>query len=197
MRRVGFFLSLALFGLGSAAQGATLRPEFSGTDLSLQAGQTSTFTLGLDLDGAQFVGGKVTIFSGDGDKQTFRIKKGDPTQTFSASFLYEEGGDYIASYRVKARYRERGQRIVDLNDWTTICEVILDLGRERLKGQLGLQVTDAGGVSSEPPVGPPPEPPPPPTVVPGPVAGAGLPALLALGGLVWARRRKAAVPAAA
>jgi hypothetical protein len=38
------------------------------------------------------VGGKVTIFSGDGDKQTFRIKKGDPTQTFSASFLYEEGG---------------------------------------------------------------------------------------------------------
>ena len=54
MRRVGFFLSLALIGLGSAAQGATLRPEFTGTDLSLQAGQTSTFTLGLDLDGAGF-----------------------------------------------------------------------------------------------------------------------------------------------
>jgi hypothetical protein len=33
--------------------------------------------------------------------------------------------------------------------------------------------------------------------VPGPIAGAGLPALLALGGLVWARRRKAAVPATA
>lgn len=31
--------------------------------------------------------------------------------------------------------------------------------------------------------------------VPGPVAGAGIPALLALGGLVWARRRKAAVAA--
>ena len=30
------------------------------------------------------------------------------------------------------------------------------------------------------------------TIVPGPIAGAGLPALLALGGLVWARRRKAA-----
>src|SRR4051812_31338055 len=28
------------------------------------------------------------------------------------------------------------------------------------------------------------------TVVPGPIAGAGLPALLALGGFVWARRRK-------
>jgi LPXTG-motif cell wall-anchored protein len=28
--------------------------------------------------------------------------------------------------------------------------------------------------------------------VPGPVAGAGLPALLGLGGFVWARRRKAA-----
>jgi hypothetical protein len=28
-------------------------------------------------------------------------------------------------------------------------------------------------------------------IVPGPIAGAGLPALLALGGLVWARRRKA------
>jgi hypothetical protein len=33
--------------------------------------------------------------------------------------------------------------------------------------------------------------------VPGPVAGAGLPALLALGGFVWARRRKAAAVAAA
>jgi hypothetical protein len=31
--------------------------------------------------------------------------------------------------------------------------------------------------------------------VPGPIAGAGLPALLALGGFVWARRRKAAVAA--
>jgi hypothetical protein len=30
------------------------------------------------------------------------------------------------------------------------------------------------------------------TIVPGPVAGAGLPALMALGGFVWARRRKAA-----
>jgi hypothetical protein len=30
------------------------------------------------------------------------------------------------------------------------------------------------------------------TPVPGPIAGAGLPALLALGGFVWARRRKAA-----
>ncbi len=30
------------------------------------------------------------------------------------------------------------------------------------------------------------------TNVPGPIAGAGLPALLALGGFVWARRRKAA-----
>ncbi len=32
-------------------------------------------------------------------------------------------------------------------------------------------------------------------VVPGPIAGAGLPALLALGGFVWARRRKAAATA--
>jgi hypothetical protein len=34
-----------------------------------------------------------------------------------------------------------------------------------------------------------------PQPVPGPVAGAGLPALLALGGFVWARRRKAAAVA--
>ena len=149
-RPTAILLSLALVGFGSAAQSATLRPEFSGTDVSLQAGETSTFTLGLDLSRegpysqAQFMGGKVTIFSGDGDKQTFRIKKGDPTQTFSASFLYEEGGDYTASYVVKARYKERGQ-IVDPNDWKTICEVILDLGRERLNGQLGLQVADGSG----------------------------------------------------
>jgi hypothetical protein len=31
--------------------------------------------------------------------------------------------------------------------------------------------------------------------VPGPIAGAGIPALMALGGLVWARRRKAAAAA--
>jgi LPXTG-motif cell wall-anchored protein len=31
--------------------------------------------------------------------------------------------------------------------------------------------------------------------VPGPIAGAGLPALMALGGFVWARRRKAAAVA--
>ena len=214
MRAIGLLLPLAFVGFGSAAQGAVLNPQFSGSDLSLQAGDMSTFTLGLDLSPegpyskAEFVGEKVTIFSGDGDKQTSKIKKGDPTQAFSASFLYEEGGDYIASYRVKARYRELGQQIVDLNDWTTICEVILDLGRERLKGQLGLQVTDAGGELPDTPVFPPVVPPvippvvPPPeppltTVVPGPVAGAGLPALLALGGFVWVRRRKAAVPAAA
>jgi hypothetical protein len=34
-----------------------------------------------------------------------------------------------------------------------------------------------------------------PLAVPGPIAGAGLPALLALGGFVWARRRKAAAAA--
>ena len=208
-RSTAILVSLALVGFGSAAQGATLRPEFSGTDLSLQAGQTSTFTLDLDLDKARFVGGKVTIFSGDGEEQTFRIRKGDPTQTFSASFLYEEGGDYAASYVVKARYKERGQ-IVDPNDWKTICEVILDLGRERLKGQLGLQVADGRGElpdtgGPQPPLPPvipplvpseplPPEPPfqPPTIAVPGPIAGAGLPALLALGGFVWVRRRKAA-----
>jgi hypothetical protein len=33
------------------------------------------------------------------------------------------------------------------------------------------------------------------TVVPGPIAGAGIPALMALGGLVWARRRKATAAA--
>jgi hypothetical protein len=33
------------------------------------------------------------------------------------------------------------------------------------------------------------------TPVPGPIAGAGIPALLALGGFVWARRRKAAAVA--
>jgi hypothetical protein len=33
-------------------------------------------------------------------------------------------------------------------------------------------------------------------IVPGPIAGAGLPALMALGGFVWARRRKAAAAAA-
>jgi hypothetical protein len=150
-RSTAILLSLALVGFGSAAQGATLRGDFSGTDLSLQAGDTSTFTLGLDLSRegpysqAQFMGGKVTIFSGDGDKQTFRIKKGDTTQAFTASFLYEEGGDYAASYRVKARYTERGRRIVDLNDWRTICEILLNRGREALNGQLGLQVADAGG----------------------------------------------------
>jgi hypothetical protein len=35
------------------------------------------------------------------------------------------------------------------------------------------------------------DPPAPPVSVPGPVAGVGLPALLALGGFIWARRRKA------
>jgi LPXTG-motif cell wall-anchored protein len=34
-----------------------------------------------------------------------------------------------------------------------------------------------------------------PQPVPGPIAGAGLPALMALGGFVWARRRKAATVA--
>jgi hypothetical protein len=39
--------------------------------------------------------------------------------------------------------------------------------------------------------GPPPGPPPGPVVVPGPVTGAGLPALMLLGALAWFRRRKA------
>ena len=205
-------VALALTGLGSAAQGATLRPEFSGTDLSLQAGQTSTFTLDLDLDKARFVGGKVTIFSGDGEEQTFRIKKGDPTQTFSASFLYEEGGDFTASYVVKARYREKSKRFVDLNDWKTICEVIFDLGRKRLNGQLGLQVADAGEELFQPPVGPS-EPPPigelpdspnqpfspfePPSPVPVPGALPLFASVLGIGGWLGYRRKQAQRAAAA
>jgi hypothetical protein len=192
MRGASFFLSLALLGFASSAQSATLRPEFSSSDRSLQAGETSTFTLDLDLDGAKFVGGKVTIFSGDGDKETFRIRKGDPTQTFSASFLYEEGGDFTASYVVKARYKEKTKQFVDLNDWKTICEVIFELGRKRLNGQLGVQVADAGGELPDtpivPPVIPPPEPPPP---VPVPGALPLFASVLGIGGWLGYRRKRA------
>jgi hypothetical protein len=51
---------------------------------------------------------------------------------------------------------------------------------------IGPEGGSATGFPYQPPLG---------IAVPGPIAGAGLPALMALGGFVWARRRKAAVAA--
>ena len=195
--------------LSSAVAQAGVVTSFTASDRSLKEGQTSEFTLDLDLtpegrySKAQFLGGKVTIFSGDGDKETFKIRRGDPTQEFSASFLYEDAGQYLASYSVKARYeqshREReviGKRYYKLDGWSDIvlCDLIYgwvtktNTLQANKTGQLRVRVADRGVV--EPP------PPPPPTPVPGPIAGAGLPTLLALGSLLWMRQRKA-VPAAA
>jgi hypothetical protein len=57
----------------------------------------------------------------------------------------KRGGDYAASYVVKARYKETSQRFVDLKDWRTICRDILEIGREKVRGLLGLQVAEGSG----------------------------------------------------
>ena len=126
-----------------------------------------------------------------------KIKAGDASQDFTASFTYEAAGDFKPRYVVKADYEESfwkrglaGKHYSTLEGWTTwmLCQSILgstkytDEFSQRLVGSLELDVRSPG-------------PDRPPQVVPGPIAGAGLPALLALGGFVWARRRKAAATA--
>ena len=193
------YVALALWMPAFEAH-ASVVSSFGASDQSLRVGEETSLTLSLDLTAdprysmALFTGGTVTIFSGEGEKETFKIKAGSTSQDFTTSFTYDAAGDFKPRYVVKADYEESywkralvGKHYSGLEGWSTwlLCQSLLgatkytDEFSRRIAGSLELNV-------DRPDEERPPQP------IPGPIAGAGLPALLALGGFVWTRPRKAA-----
>ena len=107
------FACFALFvGVPSASAKVTILA--TDTPDTVTAGGTVTLSLTIDLSttGAKFfdpdiTGGFITLFSGDGQKHTFKIDPAETTETFTWKFTYDEPGSYIPKYRGLVLFSEK------------------------------------------------------------------------------------------
>ncbi len=154
------FVALALWMPALEAHAGVVS-SFGASDQSLRVGEETSLTLSLDLTAdprysmALFTGGTVTIFSGEGEKETFKIKAGSTSQDFTTSFTYDAAGDFKPRYVVKADYEESywkralvGKHYSGLEGWSTwlLCQSLLgatkhtDEFSRRIAGSLDLDV---------------------------------------------------------
>jgi hypothetical protein len=102
---------------------AAVLPIFTTTPDNITAGTQSVLDLQLNLSAdpnffnAQFTGGTVTLFSGDGGSTSFGIGSGGTSRHFSFAFTYPDVGNYFPSFSVTASYTQDYIKEVYLYDF--------------------------------------------------------------------------------
>jgi hypothetical protein len=119
------FLKLSCLGYGFAvatvlalpsAASASVINVFTTTSANILQGGSITETLTLNVSpdggflGAYFVGGNVTLDSGNGSSQNFSLAYGSNSQTFSQTFNYPTPGTFSPNFSYFAIYAEPFQQ---------------------------------------------------------------------------------------
>jgi hypothetical protein len=116
--------------LFSSASQSSVLPIFSTQSDRIVAGQQGVFNLHLDLladpgnYGAEFAGGSVTLYSGNGAQTQFDLGSGGTSRNFSYAFDYASPGTFAPSFMLSGSYTEKHDETVYLYDYAQTISVI-------------------------------------------------------------------------
>jgi hypothetical protein len=127
LRVVGTAVTVALF---STASQSSVLPIFSTQSDTITVGEKGVVSLHLDLladtgnYGAQFVGGSLTLYSGNGAQTQFDLGFGGTSRDFSYAFDYALPGSFTPSFMLSGSYTEKHDETVYLYDYAQTTSVI-------------------------------------------------------------------------
>jgi hypothetical protein len=119
LRVVGTVVAVAFF---STASESSVLPIFSTQSDTIVTGQQGVLNLHLDLlsdpgnYGAQFAGGSVALYSGNGAQVLFDLGFGGTSRDFSYAFDYTLPGTFAPSFMLSGSYTEKYDQTVYLYD---------------------------------------------------------------------------------
>jgi hypothetical protein len=119
LRVVGAVVTVAFF---STASQSSVLPIFSTQSDTITAGQKGVLNLHLDLladpgnYGAEFAGGSLTFYSGNGAQTQFDLGSGGTSRNFSYAFDYASPGTFAPSFMLSGSYTEKHDESVYLYD---------------------------------------------------------------------------------
>jgi hypothetical protein len=127
LRVVGAVVTVAFF---STASQSSVLPIFSTQSDTITAGQKGVLNLHLDLladpgnYGAEFAGGSVTFYSGNGAQIQFDLGSGGTSRNVSYAFDYASPGTFAPSFMLSGSYTEKHDETVYLYDFAQMTPVI-------------------------------------------------------------------------
>jgi hypothetical protein len=127
LRLVGAVVTVAVF---STTSESSVLPIFSTRSDTIVAGQKGVLNLHLDVladpgnYGAQFAGGSVMLYSGNGAQTQFDLGFGGTSRDFSYAFDYALPGSFAPSFMLSGSYTEKHDETVYLYDYTQTSSVI-------------------------------------------------------------------------
>lgn len=110
--------ALAAAGMFGTASSAAVLPIFTTESDTITAGEKGVLHLHLDLTpdpghyGAQFAGGKLTIYSGTGSSTWFDLGVGGTSRDFTYAFDYAAPGSYMPSFMLTGSFTQKHDEIV-------------------------------------------------------------------------------------
>jgi hypothetical protein len=118
-------LLAAVHILGTASTGsAAVLPIFTTESDTIAAGEKGVLHLHLDLTAdpgsyynAQFAGGLLTLYSGDGEVTSFQLGTGGTTRDFTYAFDYTTPGSFKPSFALTGQFTQQYNQNVHLYDY--------------------------------------------------------------------------------
>jgi hypothetical protein len=133
LQKLGVAGAFAAAGLVStvATSSATIVPIFTLDSHTITAGEKGVLHLHLDLTpssnkdyDAQFAGGLLTLYSGNGASITFQLDGGGALRDFTYAFDYLAAGNYTPSFMLTGSFTQKHDEYVHLYDYAKTVPVL-------------------------------------------------------------------------
>jgi len=123
LRIAGALAAIHISGIPSAGFAAVV-PIFTTESETITAGEKGVLNLHLDLKAdpgsyynAQFAGGLLTLYSGNGALASFELGFGDTTRDFTYAFDYSTPGSFKPSFVLTGQFTQQYNQNVHLYDY--------------------------------------------------------------------------------